>query len=91
MNTAFGARGKRRLKRVFDVIVFIYPDYCFPIRKQGAKRKITTSTSSGGPKPKKVKVLTRRPKLHSLEKTAIVPASEKMEIEYAKAAPRLRR
>jgi hypothetical protein len=39
MNTAFGARGKRKLKRVFDVIGFIYPDYCFPIREQGTKRK----------------------------------------------------
>jgi hypothetical protein len=86
MNTAFSARGKRRLKRVFDVIGFIYPDYCFPIQKQGMKRKIATSTSSSGPKPKKkVKVLTRRPKLHSLEKTAAAPTSEKMEIEYAKA------
>jgi hypothetical protein len=27
MNTAFGARGKRRLNRVFDVIGFIHPDY----------------------------------------------------------------
>jgi hypothetical protein len=26
MNTAFGARGKRRLNRVFDVIGFGYPD-----------------------------------------------------------------
>jgi hypothetical protein len=47
MTIAFGARGKKRLKRVFDVIEFVYPDYCFPIRKQGGKRKIATSTSSG--------------------------------------------
>jgi hypothetical protein len=33
MNTAFGARGKRRLNRVFDVIGFVYTDYCFPARK----------------------------------------------------------
>jgi hypothetical protein len=33
MNTAFSARGKRRLNIVFDVIGFIYPDYCFPIWK----------------------------------------------------------
>jgi hypothetical protein len=33
MNTAFGARGKRRLNRVFDVIEFVYPDYCFLARK----------------------------------------------------------
>jgi hypothetical protein len=28
MTTAFGARGKKRLTRVFDVIGFVYPDYC---------------------------------------------------------------
>jgi hypothetical protein len=33
MIIAFGARGKKRLKRVFDVIGFVYPDYCFPTRK----------------------------------------------------------
>jgi hypothetical protein len=45
MNTAFDSRGKRRLNRVFDVIGFIYLGYYFPVRKQGVKRKITTSTS----------------------------------------------
>jgi hypothetical protein len=35
MTVAFGARGKRRLDRVFDVSGFVYPDYCFPIRRQG--------------------------------------------------------
>jgi hypothetical protein len=30
MNTAFGARGKRRLNKIFNVIGFIYLDYCFP-------------------------------------------------------------
>jgi hypothetical protein len=54
MIVAFGARGKRRLNRVFDVIGF---------QKQGGKRKIATSTSSGVPKPKRAKVLTRRSKL----------------------------
>jgi hypothetical protein len=29
MNMAFGAHGKKRLNRVFDVIGFVYPDYCF--------------------------------------------------------------
>jgi hypothetical protein len=62
MTVAFGAQGKRRLNRVFDVIGFVYPDYCFPVRKQGGKRKIATSTSSSAPKPKRVKILTRRPK-----------------------------
>lgn len=51
MTTAFGARDKRRLNRVFDVIGFIYPDYCFPARKQGLKRKMATSSSSTAPKP----------------------------------------
>jgi hypothetical protein len=55
MTVAFGARGKRRLNRVFDVIGFVYPDYCFLARKQGGKRKIATSTSSGAPKPKRAK------------------------------------
>jgi hypothetical protein len=62
MTVAFGTRGKRRLNRVFDVIGFVYPDYCFPAPKQGGKRKIATSTSSGASKPKRAKVLTRRPK-----------------------------
>jgi hypothetical protein len=35
MTTAFGARGKRRSNRVFDVISFIYFDYCFPARRKG--------------------------------------------------------
>jgi hypothetical protein len=44
------------------VIGFVYSDYCFSARKQGGKRKIATSTSSNAPKPKRVKVLTRRSK-----------------------------
>jgi hypothetical protein len=62
MTAAFGARGKKRLNRVLDVIGFIYPDYCFPIQRQGRKRKVATSISSGAPKTKKIKVLTRRPR-----------------------------
>jgi hypothetical protein len=54
--------GKRRLNRVFNVIGFVYPDYCFPTRRQGGKRKVATSTSSGAPKPNRAKVLTCRPK-----------------------------
>jgi hypothetical protein len=34
LSSAFGGRGKKRLNRVFDVIGFIYPDYCYPSRKQ---------------------------------------------------------
>jgi hypothetical protein len=39
MTTAFGAHSKKRLNRVFDVIGVVYPDYCYPTRKQGRKRK----------------------------------------------------
>jgi hypothetical protein len=46
MTIAFGAQGKKRLNRVFDVIGFVYPDYCFHVQKQGGKRKIAISTSS---------------------------------------------
>jgi hypothetical protein len=53
MTTAFGARGKKRLNRVFDVIGFVYPDYSYPSRKQGKKRKIATSVTSSTPKLKK--------------------------------------
>jgi hypothetical protein len=60
MTVAFSARGKKRLNRVFDVIGFIYPDYCFPVQKQKGKRKTVASASSSASKAKKVKVLTRR-------------------------------
>jgi hypothetical protein len=39
MTVAFGARRKKRLNRVFDVIGFVYPDYCFPVQRQGGKGK----------------------------------------------------
>ena len=61
MTVAFGARGKKRLNRVFDVIGFIYPHYCFPVWKQKGKRKTAASTSFSAPKAKKVKVWTRKP------------------------------
>jgi hypothetical protein len=35
MNISFVARGNKRLNRVFDVIGFVYPNYCFSARKQG--------------------------------------------------------
>jgi hypothetical protein len=62
MTTAFRARGKKRLNRVFDVIRFVYPDYCYPSRKQGKKRNTAASVTSSTPRSKKVKVLTHRPK-----------------------------
>jgi hypothetical protein len=70
MTTAFGAWGKKRLNRVFDVIGFVYPDYCYPSWKQGKKRKAATLTTSSASRSKKVKVLTRRPR--RIE-TAVVP------------------
>jgi hypothetical protein len=62
MTVAFGARGKKRLNRVFDVIGFIYLDYCYPVQKQGRKRKVAASVSASTPKTNKIKVLTRRPR-----------------------------
>jgi hypothetical protein len=62
MTTAFGAHGKKRLNRVFDVIGFVYPEYYYPSRKQGKKRKATTSATAGTSRSKKVKVLTHRPR-----------------------------
>jgi hypothetical protein len=55
MTLAFGGRGKRRLNRVFDVIGFVYPDYCYPSQKQGKKRKAATSAISATPKGKRLK------------------------------------
>jgi hypothetical protein len=62
LSTAFGRRGKKRLNRVFDAIGFIYPNYRYPLRGQGKKRKAATSATLVEPvsKSKKVKVLTHR-------------------------------
>jgi hypothetical protein len=62
MTLAFRGRGKKRLNRVFDIIGFVYPDYSYPSRKQGKKRKAATSAISAAPKGKKIKVLTHRPR-----------------------------
>jgi hypothetical protein len=61
MYTAFDARGKQRLSRVFAAIGFVYPDYRSPTWKRGLKRKSVTGASSVAPKQKRVKVLTHRP------------------------------
>jgi hypothetical protein len=63
MTAAFGGRGKKRLNMVFDVIGFVYPDYCYPSQKQRKKRKATASAISTTSKVKKVKVLTHQPRL----------------------------
>jgi hypothetical protein len=62
MTLAFEGQGKKRLNRVFDVIGFVYPDYSYPSRKQGKKRKVATLAISTAPKGKKIKVLTHRPR-----------------------------
>jgi hypothetical protein len=84
MTLAFGGRGKKRLNRVFDVIGFVYPDYCYPSRKQGKKRKVAASAISATPKGKKIKDLIHRPRYIE---TARVPrlaegASSAAELEY---------
>jgi hypothetical protein len=78
LSTSFGGRGKKRLNRVFDAIGFIYPDYCYPLRGRGKKRKAAASakiTASAAPdepapKSKKLNVLTHRPRYIEL---AVVP------------------
>jgi hypothetical protein len=40
LTSAFGGRGKKRLNKVFDVIGFIYPDYCYPSRKHEKRGKL---------------------------------------------------
>jgi hypothetical protein len=58
------------LNRVFDAIGFVYPDYCYPLRGRGKKRKTTASVETAAsatpdepaPKSKKLKVLTHRPR-----------------------------
>jgi hypothetical protein len=85
MNTGFGAHGKRRLNRVFDVIGFVYHDYCFPARKQGTKRKIATMTSFVAPKPKRTKVVTHQPKSYFLERAAMLHTTEVSKTEVVEA------
>jgi hypothetical protein len=90
LTSAFGGRGKKRLNRVFDVIGFIYPDCCYPSRKQGKKRKTTPSAISAVPKGKKIKVLTHRPRYIE---TATMPKFDEgasSTIEAEQAAPAIR-
>jgi hypothetical protein len=50
------------LNRVIDAIGFVYPDYRYPLRGQGKKRKTAASVTPDEPVPKgkKLKVLTHR-------------------------------
>ena len=52
------------LNRVFDAIGFVYPNYRYPLRGQGKKRKTTALATPVEPTPKgkKLKVLTHRPR-----------------------------
>jgi hypothetical protein len=59
---------------VFDVIGFVYPDYCYPSRKQGKKRKAATLVTSSVSRSKNVKVLTHRPR--RIETTDVSKLSE---------------
>jgi hypothetical protein len=71
LSTTFGGRGKKRLNRVFDAIGFVYPDYRYPLRGHGKKRKTATSVTPDKPAPKgkKLKVLTHRP--HYIEPVVV--------------------
>jgi hypothetical protein len=60
LSAAFGGQGKKRLNKVFDAIGFVYPDYRYPLRGQGKKRKTAASTTTVVPKGKKMKVLTHQ-------------------------------
>jgi hypothetical protein len=70
LSASFGGREKKRLNRVFDAICFVYPDYCYPLRGRGKKRKTAASARTvasatpdePAPKSKKLKVLTDRPR-----------------------------
>jgi hypothetical protein len=64
LSTSFGGRGKKRLNRVFDAIGFVYPDYFYPLRGRGNKRKTAASATPDEPAPKSktLKVLTHRPR-----------------------------
>jgi hypothetical protein len=74
LSAAFGGQGKKRMNRVFDAIGFIYPDYRYPLRGQGKKRKATALAAPVEPvlkaASKKMKVLTHR--LRYIE-PAVVP------------------
>jgi hypothetical protein len=59
---AFGGQKKKRLNRVFDAIGFVYPNYHYPLREQGKKKKIAALVTTIEPKGKKMKVLTHRPR-----------------------------
>jgi hypothetical protein len=66
LSTTFRGWGKKRMNRVFDATGFVYPDYHYPLRGQGKKRKAPALATPAEPMPKaagkKMKVLTHRPR-----------------------------
>jgi hypothetical protein len=54
------------MNRVFDAIGFVYPDYRYPLRGQGKKRKAAALAAPAEPVPKaagkKMKVFTHQPR-----------------------------
>jgi hypothetical protein len=87
MTLAFGGRGKKRLNRVFDVIGFVYLDYCYPSQKQGKKKKAAASALSATPKGKKVKVLTHRPRYIEMTKVPKLAEGPSSAVEPEYPAP----
>jgi hypothetical protein len=70
---------------VFDVIGFIYPDYCFPARRKGQKRKSALKSPSSALKQKRVKILANRPKSSYTERAAVLPVFLAIEADKTKA------
>jgi hypothetical protein len=87
MTLAFRGRGKKRLNRVFDVIGFVYPDYCYPSRKQGKKRKAAASAISTTLNGKKIKVLTHRPRCIETAKVPKLTEGPSFAVEPEYPAP----
>lgn len=58
--TTFGAQGKRRLTRVFDVVGFVYLDYPRLAQCGIKKKKDASKAPTNTPKQKKVKITTKR-------------------------------
>jgi hypothetical protein len=87
MTLAFGGQGKEWLNRVFYVIDFVYPDYTYPSRKQGKKRKFVASSISVVPKGKKIKVLTHRPRYIETATMPKLGEGTSSTVEAEQAAP----
>jgi hypothetical protein len=87
MTLAFGGGGKKRLNRVFDVIGFVYPDYCYPLQKKGKKRKVATSAIPAMLKGKKIKVLTHWPRYIQMAKVPKLTEGPSFAVEPEYPAP----